>query len=137
MRRMKAWTMVAAVAGFLFLACSAASAHHATAAQYNVSTMVILKGVVTRADWVNPHMRVYIDVKNGSGNSDAWIVEFPSPGAAVVAGLSKQLLAVGTALTVEAYPAKSAPEHAALSRSACAKAMTLSDGSHFAFVVGI
>jgi hypothetical protein len=134
---MKTWSMAIAIAGILFLVCAAASAHHATAAQYDVSTMVTLKGVITRADWVNPHMRVYIDVKNGSGNSDSWIVEFPSPGAAVVAGLSKQLLAVGTMLTVEAYPAKSPPERAASSRSACAKAMTLSDGSHFAFVVGI
>ena len=134
---MKAWTMAAAIAGILILVCSAASAHHATAVQYDVSTMVILKGVITRADWVNSHMRVYLDVKNGSGNSDAWIVEFLSLGAAVVAGLLKQLLAVGTSLTVEAYPAKSAPEHAGPSRSACAKAMTLSDGSHFAFVVGI
>jgi len=134
---MKAWTMAAAIAGIFFLVGSAASAHHATAAQYDVSTVVILKGVITRADWVNPHMRVYIDVKNGSGNSDSWTVEFPSPGAAVVAGLSKQLLAVGTTLTVEAYPAKSAPDHAVPLRSACAKAMTLSEGSHFAFVVGI
>jgi hypothetical protein len=129
--------MAAAIAGTLFLVCSALSAHHATAAQYDVSTTVILKGVITRAEWVNPHMRVHMGVKNGSGNSDAWTVEFPSPGAAVVAGLSKQLLAVGTILTVEAYPAKSAPDHGAPSRSACAKAMTLPDGSHFAFVVGI
>ena len=134
---MKARTMAAAIAGILCLVSSATSAHHATAAQYDVSTLVTLKGVITRAEWVNPHMRVYIDVKNGSGNSDAWTVEFPSPGAAVVAGLSKQLLAVGTTLTVEAYPKKSAPERAAVPRSACAKTMTLSDGSHFAFVVGI
>jgi hypothetical protein len=126
-----------AIAGIFFLICSAASAHHATAARYDVSTMVLLKGVITRADWVNPHMRVYIDVKNGSGNSEVWTVEFPSPGAAVVAGLSKQLLAIGTTLTVEAYPAKSPPDHAVPSRAACAKAMTLSDGSHFVFVVGI
>ncbi len=129
---MRAWTMAAGVAGTLLLVCSAASAHHATAAQYDVSRMVVLKGVISRADWVNPHMRVYIDVRNENGNSVTWTVEFPSPGAAVVAGLSKQLLGVGTTLTVEAYPAKSAPEHAA-----CAKAITLSGGSHFAFVVGI
>jgi uncharacterized protein DUF6152 len=134
---MKRWTIAAAVAGPLLLVCSAASAHHATAAQYDVSRMVVLKGVITRADWVNPHMRIYMDVKNGSGNSDTWTVEFPSPGAAVVAGLSKQLLAVGTTLTVEAYPAKTAPDHTAPSRSACAKAMTLAGGSHFVFVVGI
>jgi hypothetical protein len=134
---MKTWSMAMAIAAIVFLVCSPASAHHATAAQYDVSTMVILKGVITRADWVNPHMRVLIDVKNGNGNSETWTVEFPSPGAAVVAGLSKQLLAVGTTLTVEAYPAKSASERAASPRSACAKAMTLSDGSHFAFVVGI
>jgi Family of unknown function (DUF6152) len=136
-RYTKASSTAAALAGILFLACSAASAHHATAAQYDVSTTVLLKGVITRAEWVNPHMRVYIDVKNESGNSDVWTVEFPSPGAAVVAGLSRQLLAVGTTLTVEVYPAKSPTDHAVPSRSACAKAMNLSDGTHFKFVVGI
>jgi hypothetical protein len=120
-----------AVFGFLVLFSIGALGHHATAAQYDVSTTMTLKGTVGRVEWTNPHIHVVVDVKLEDGNSEAWTVEFPAPGAAIVAGLSKQLLAPGKGITLEAYPAKSAR------RSACAKAMTLPDGSRVTFVVGI
>jgi uncharacterized protein DUF6152 len=112
-------------------------AHHATAAQYDVSTTMTLKGTISRIDWTNPHIHVYVDVKMENGNSESWIVEFPSPGAIIVAGLSKQLLVPGTPLTLEAYPSKPSTDRNKVQRNACAKAITLSDGRRFAFVVGI
>jgi uncharacterized protein DUF6152 len=112
------------------------SAHHATAAQYDVSTTIILKGTITRVDWANPHIHVYIEVKIEDGNSETWTVEFPSPGAIIVAGLSRQLLTPGTPLTLEGYPSKPS-DLKRVQHSACAKAITLSDGNRFAFVVGI
>jgi hypothetical protein len=112
-------------------------AHHATAAQYDVSTTITLKGTISRIDWTNPHIHVYIDVKMENGNSESWTVEFPSPGAIIVAGLSKQLLVPGTPLTLEAYLSKPSVDHNKVQRAACAKAITLVDGSRFAFVVGI
>jgi hypothetical protein len=112
-------------------------AHHATAAQYDVSTTITLKGAISRIDWANPHIHVYVDVKMENGNSENWIVELPSPGAIIVAGLSRQLLVPGTPLTLEAYPSKPSTDHNKVQRTACAKAITLSDGSRFAFVVGI
>ena len=112
-------------------------AHHATAAQYDVSTTITLKGTISRIDWTNPHIHLYIDVKMEDGKSESWNVEFPSPGAIIVAGLSRQLLVPGTPLTLEAYPSKPSADHNRVQRIACAKAITLSDGSRFAFVVGI
>jgi hypothetical protein len=112
-------------------------AHHATAVQYDVSSTITLKGTVTRLDWTNPHVHVYLDVKAGSGNSESWTLEFPSPGAIIVAGLSRKLLAPGTVLTLEAYSSKPSADQAKVPRSACAKAITLADGNRFAFVVGI
>jgi hypothetical protein len=123
--------------GFLFLVSSGVFAHHATAAQYDVSSTVTLKGTISRLEWANPHIHVYLDVKTEEGNSETWIVEFPAPGAAIVAGLSKQLLASGTVITLEAYPAKPPADHSKPKRSACAKAVTLADGSRLTFVVGI
>src|SRR5215475_5656617 len=112
-------------------------AHHATAVQYDVSSTITLNGTVTRLDWTNPHVRVYLEVKMGNGNSESWTVEFPSPGAIIVAGLSRTLLAPGTVLTLEAYPSKPSADQAKVQRSACAKAITLADHNRFAFVVGI
>jgi hypothetical protein len=127
--------MAAAIA--LFPVSLTAFAHHATAAQYDVSMVIKLKGVITRIEWSNPHAHVYVDVKTEDGGSENWALEFPSPGAIVVAGLSKQLLAPGTILTFEAYPARAAAGAAKPQRSACVKAITLGDGSRVAFVVGI
>jgi Family of unknown function (DUF6152) len=129
---------VAGLALGVLFAPSSVSAHHATAAEYDISKTVVLKGTITRIDWFNPHIHVYIDVKADSRHEETWAVEFPSPGATIVAGLSRQLLMPGTVLTLEGYPGKAdfhpeaAPHH-----FACAKGITLSDGSHFGFVVGI
>jgi hypothetical protein len=112
-------------------------AHHATAAQYDVSTTITLKGTISRIDWTNPHIHVYVDIKTENGNSVSWIVEFPSPGAIIVAGLSRPMLVPGTALTLEAYPSKPPADHSKAQRTACAKAITFPDGNRFAFVVGI
>lgn len=123
--------------GLLFLLSSGLFAHHAAAAQYDVSSTITLKGTISRVEWANPHIHLYVDVKTEEGNSETWTVEFPAPGAAIVAGLSKQLLAAGTVITLEAYPAKPPADRSKPLRSACAKAVTLADGSRLTFVVGI
>ena len=120
-----------------FWGITCASAHHATAAEYNVSEIVTMKGSISRVEWTNPHIHVYMDVKLTDGSVETWKVEFPAPGAAVVAGLSKALLAPGTAITFEGYLAKAPKDQSKPPHSACAKAITLSDGSRFGFTVGI
>jgi hypothetical protein len=139
------------VALFLYVALlcgsNATSAHHATAADYDISKTIAHKGTITRVDWSNPHIHVYIDVKD-SGHLEHWAVEFPSPGGTIVAGLSRQLLMPGTVLEFEGYPAKpnfhpdlhkwgAGSSETLAERFACATAVTLADGSHVGFVVGI
>lgn len=124
------------------------SGHHATAVDYDISRTIVLKGRIAQVDWFNPHIHVYVDVKVDS-HEETWSVEFPSPGATIVAGLSKQQLAPGTDLTFEAYPSR---DDLRMSRSAsngrsnaqhdplhfaCARTIRLSDGSRYVFVVGI
>ncbi len=137
------------VVPLLLFMSSAASAHHATAAEYDTSKTVVLKGAITRVDWANPHIHVYMKVQAERGAVQEWDAEFPSPGAAIVAGLSKQTLLPGAVLSLEGYPAKpdfqpnpsrssspddrpSRPQHLV-----CATEITLARGQHFAFVVGI
>jgi len=134
---------------FLCFPASPASAHHATAAEYDVSKTVALKGTITRVDWANPHIHVYMEIKPERGGVQEWDVEFPSPGAAIIAGLSRQTLTTGVVLTFEGYLSKpdfhpnprknsSQDEHFAVPRHfACATGITLSGGDHFTFVVGI
>jgi hypothetical protein len=67
-----------------------------------------------------------VDVKGKN-----WDVELGSPGAVIVAGLSKDVLKPGSSLTFDGYPGK------ANEFTLCAKQVTLPDGSTATFVVGI
>jgi len=143
---MRCVNQVALCIALVALSVLSASAHHATAAEYDISKTVTWKGTITRVDWVNPHIHVYIETKE-RGVAQLWDVEFPSPGGTIVAGLSKQTLATGVVLTFEGYLGKpdfrpiprknSSPDRPVLpQRFACATGITFSDGSHVKFVVG-
>ena len=84
--------VVAFVTAFSFV--ESASAHHATAAQYDTAKTVVLKGAISKLEWTNPHVHVYLDVAAANGRRETWSVEFASPGGIIVAGLSKELLKV-------------------------------------------
>ena len=134
---------------FLVTFPTSLASHHATATEYDISKTVAAKGTITRVDWANPHIHVYMERKAERGAAQVWDVEFPSPGAAIVAGLSKQTLTSGVALTFEGYVSKpefhpnprknsSQDPHLAVPQYfACATGITLSGGGHFTFVVGI
>ena len=124
------------------------AAHHATATEYEVSKTVALKGTIARVDWANPHIHVLLEVKSNRDVVRLWDVEFPAPGAAIVAGLSKEVLARGVVLSFEGYPGKLDfhPPRRGISsegitksadRFASATAVILPDGRRVTFVVGV
>jgi hypothetical protein len=121
-------------------------AHHATATQFDTSKTIRIKGVVSRLDWANPHVHVYMDVREGRGVDGLWDIELASPGGIIVSGLSKESLKPGTALTVVGYPGKAngaldasnaAGGRLPTNRSLCATQLTLTDGATATFTVGI
>lgn len=59
----------------LFLAAMPAMAHHAFAAQYDTARTLTFKGTVTKVEWKNPHIYVYIDVKDDAGKVANWAFE--------------------------------------------------------------
>jgi hypothetical protein len=127
----------------LLLTQISVDAHHATATQFDSSKTVRLKGVVSKLDWANPHVHVFVDVEGERGADEQWDVELASPGGIIVSGLSKDLLKPGTALTIIGYPGKAAVSLNASDgrlspkRSACATQLTLTDGTTAVFTVGI
>jgi hypothetical protein len=83
-----------------------ALAHHSFAAQYDRNKQVKLNGAVTKVEWMNPHARFYIDVKDESGKAVNWELELGSPNGLTRAGWTRNSLKVGDTVTVEGYLAK-------------------------------
>ena len=100
-----------------------AEAHHSFAAQYDADRPAMLKGVVTKVEWMNPHTRFYIDVENDDGNVVNWNLELASPNVLTRRGWSRHSLQVGDVVTVDASLAKDG------SRMANAMSVILADGS--------
>jgi hypothetical protein len=68
------------VAGFgLFCLTVPVVAHHGFDTEYDAKKNVSLSGVVTKVEWLNPHMRVYIDVTDANGKVINWNLEMTSP----------------------------------------------------------
>jgi hypothetical protein len=81
-------------------------AHHAVSAEFDASKTVTLKGVVSKVDWVNPHIFVYFDAKDESGKVTTWRLQSLPPMFFKNSGLTKDKLLNGSDATVTAYPAK-------------------------------
>ena len=97
-------------------------AHHAFNAQYDASKPITLIGEVTKFEWTNPHARIYIDVKDESGNVVNWNLELGSPNILERAGWTRRALKVGDKVTVQGALAKDG------SKMANARVVTLADG---------
>ena len=81
-------------------------AHHAVSAEFDSGKVVTLKGVVSKVDWVNPHIFIYLDVKDESGKVTTWRLQSVPPMFFKGSGLTKEKILDGGETTVTAYPAK-------------------------------
>ncbi len=102
MRTKKNLTLAAAALAFTLPLL----AHHAVSAEFNSDKIVTLKGVVSKVDWVNPHIFVYFDVKDESGKVTTWRLQSLPPLFFKGSGLTKAKLMDGSEATITAYPAK-------------------------------
>ena len=83
----------------------AAQAHHAFSAEFDADAPVLLKGEVTKVEWVNPHAWVHMRDVTGE-NQGAWMVEGGTPNTLLRAGLNRKSLQPGTEIIVRGYQSK-------------------------------
>ncbi len=112
----------ATVAG-LALASPAVQAHHAFAAEFDARKPVVLKGTVSKVEWVNPHVWIHVDVKTADGKVEPWAIEAGTPNVLFRRGVTKQSLKAGTEVMVDGYRAKNG------TKRANGREITLKDGS--------
>jgi hypothetical protein len=82
-------------------------AHHSFAAEFDADKTVTLQGVVSKVDWINPHIFVYVDVKDSAGKITTWELQSLPPLFFRGSGLTKDvLLSNKQEVTFTANPAK-------------------------------
>ena len=97
-------------------------AHHSFAAEYDANKPVKVTGVVTKMEWMNPHARFYVDVKDADGKVTNWNFELGAIPVLLKQGWRKTSLKEGDQVTVEGVMAKDG------SNTGSARRVTLPDG---------
>jgi hypothetical protein len=91
MRRRSAWLF-----GPAALLCTGyAAAHHSFSAVFDSAQRVEITGTVTRVEWMNPHVWIYLNVAKEGSAPEEWAFEMGSPNRLTRYGWQRNSLAVG------------------------------------------
>ena len=117
----RAWIVAGAIVSVLVTAAPV-RAHHAFAAEFDANRPVLLRGKVTKVEWVNPHAWVHVEIVTADGKTEIWMVEAGTPNTLLRRGITRQSLVPGMEITVDGYQSKD------LSKRANGRDMTFPDG---------
>jgi hypothetical protein len=85
----------------LLLAAVPVTAHHSFSSEYDATKPVTLEGLVTKVEWMNPHVYFYMNVKDESGKVTNWALEMGAPSGLQRQGWTRNTLKVGDIVKVE------------------------------------
>ena len=106
----------------LVLANGFALAHHAYTAEFDTTKPVKVTGAVTKVEWSNPHIWIYLDVKDDKGSVTNWGFSASPPGMLLRRGITRNSLKIGDVLTISGHRAKDG------SNNASGNIVTMADG---------
>jgi hypothetical protein len=113
--------ILAATAALVAAVSPALVAHHAFGAEFDANRPVLLKGKVTRLEWVNPHAWIHMAVTctgapagandavcvgKKAGETEEWMVEGGTPNTLLRRGITRDSLKIGTEIVVDGYQSK-------------------------------
>jgi hypothetical protein len=81
------------------------AAHHGRGKAYDMKTRLTLKGTVSQVKWQNPHVLIYMDVKDEANNVVTWAFENSSVHTLATQGYSRNTLRFGDQITAIVNPA--------------------------------
>jgi Family of unknown function (DUF6152) len=76
-------------------------AHHSFDAEFDRAKRVSLTGTVTKLEWMNPHIWVYLDVKDDAGKVTKWQCEGGAPNMLKRSGWNRESLKEGDKITID------------------------------------
>jgi hypothetical protein len=117
--------LLASVGLAAFIGAASLSAHHAFSSEFDAGRPVVLRGTVTKTEWINPHSWIHIEVKGEDGALASWAIECGAPNSLMRRGLNKTSIPIGTQIVVDGYQARDG------STTANAKDITTPDGKKF------
>ena len=94
------------LAALALIAAGSLLAHHSFSLEFDAAKPVTFLGVVTKVEWMSPHVYFYADVKDGHGKIVNWIFESAGPNALASRGWNRNSLKIGDRITVVGYRAK-------------------------------
>ena len=112
------------IGGLLALAYAPepAEGHHAFSAEFDPNRPLVLRGPVTKVEWVNPHAWIHLEAQMEDGSTEAWMVEGGTPNTLLRRGINRNTVQPGTYIVVDGYQSKDR------SNRANGRNVTLGDG---------
>jgi hypothetical protein len=93
---------------------SAALAHHSPSAYDMGGAPVTVQGTLTNVDWANPHIYLTLETVGPNGQRVTQQVEAVSISLAQATGLTRDVLALGSAVVVQGFPNRRGSGHTVL-----------------------
>jgi hypothetical protein len=82
--------------------------HHSFSAEFSRDLPVEVTGTVSKVEWMNPHARFYVDVKE-DGETVTWNFELTTPNLLMRKGWTRNSLKTGDTVTVKGWRARNDP----------------------------
>ena len=92
---------------------AAVSAHHSPAA-FDLNAQITIQGTISRLDWTNPHVYIYVETTTVAGQTGEWVIETDPIPILTRSGWRREAIAVGSEVTVRANPDRNTQRNHAL-----------------------